>query len=58
MRPAEKHRGLMMPTRQRTRAQERAARISWERGVNEARIAAQAARRDERMAASYEPPPF
>jgi hypothetical protein len=51
-------RGLMMPARRRTRAQERAARISWERGVNEARIAAEAARRAERIAASYEPPPF
>lgn len=51
-------RGLMMPARQRTRAQERAARISWERGVNEARIAAEAARRAERIAASYAPPPF
>jgi Domain of unknown function (DUF222) len=52
------NRGLMMPTRRRTRAQERAARISWERGINEARIAAEAARRAERIAASYEPPPF
>ncbi|HTY31500.1 hypothetical protein [Mycobacterium sp.] len=51
-------RGLMMPTRRQTRAQERAARVSWERGVNEARLAAEAARRAERIAASYEPPPF
>ncbi|SPM29922.1 HNH endonuclease signature motif containing protein [Mycobacterium terramassiliense] len=51
-------RGLMMPARRRTRAQERAARIRWERGMNEARIAAEAARRAERIAASYEPPPF
>ncbi len=56
-RPGE-NRGLMMPARRRTRAQERAARISWERGMNEARIAAEAARRAERIAASYEPPPF
>jgi hypothetical protein len=35
----------MMPTRQRTRAQDRAARIAWERGINEARMAA-------------DPPPF
>jgi hypothetical protein len=48
----------MMPTRRRTRAQDRAARISWERGINEARMAADAARRAERIAASYEPPPF
>jgi Domain of unknown function (DUF222) len=56
--PAAANRGLMMPARRRTRAQERAARISWERGINEARIAAEAARRAERIAASYEPPPF
>jgi hypothetical protein len=30
-------RTLMMPTRRRTRAAERAARIQWERGLNEAR---------------------
>jgi hypothetical protein len=56
--PSEHHRGLNMPTRQRTRAQDRAARISWERGINEARIAAEAARRAERLAASNDPPPF
>lgn len=38
-------RGAMMPTRRRTRAEERAARIAWERGLNEARWAA-------------DPPPF
>jgi hypothetical protein len=38
--------------------QDRAARISWERGINEARMAAEAARRAERIAASNEPPPF
>ncbi len=38
-------RTLMMPTRRRTRAEERAARIDWERGLNEARWAA-------------DPPPF
>jgi hypothetical protein len=38
-------RTLMMPTRRRTRAAERAARIQWERGLNEARWAA-------------DPPPF
>jgi hypothetical protein len=31
---------LMMPTRKRTRAAERAARITWERGLNESRILA------------------
>ena len=38
-------RTLMMPTRKRSRAAERAARIDWERGINEARWAA-------------DPPPF
>jgi hypothetical protein len=38
-------RTLRMPTRQRTRAAERAARIAWERALNEARWAA-------------DPPPF
>lgn len=38
-------RTLMMPTRRRTRADERAARIAWERGLNERRWAA-------------DPPPF
>jgi hypothetical protein len=38
-------RTLMMPTRRRSRAAERAARISWERGLNQARMAA-------------DPPPF
>ena len=38
-------RTLAMPTRRRTRADERAARIAWERGLNEARWAA-------------DPPPF
>ncbi len=39
------NRGLMMPTRRQTRAQHKAARIGWERGINEARMAA-------------DPPPF
>ena len=43
--PDNPGRTLMMPTRQRTRAAERAARIAWERGLNEARWAA-------------DPPPF
>lgn len=58
MTPAAENRGLMMPTRKQSRAQERAARISWERGVNEVRLAAEAARRAERLAARDEPPPF
>ena len=43
--PDNPGRTLMMPTRQRTRAAERTARIAWERGLNEARWAA-------------DPPPF
>jgi hypothetical protein len=43
--PEDPGRTLMMPTRKRTRAEERAARIDWERGLNEARWAA-------------DPPPF
>jgi hypothetical protein len=43
--PCGPGRALMMPTRRRTRAAERAARIQWERGLNEARWAA-------------DPPPF
>jgi len=45
--PQEQNRGLMMPARRQTRARDRAARISWERGINEAR-----------MAACNDPPPF
>jgi hypothetical protein len=43
--PPDPSRGLCMPTRQRTRAQDRASRIQWERGINAARYAA-------------DPPPF
>jgi hypothetical protein len=43
--PDNPGRTLMMPTRKRTRAEERAARITTERGLNEARWAA-------------DPPPF
>lgn len=56
--PPGENRGLMMPARRQTRAQDRAARIARERGINEARIAAEAARRAERFAASNDPPPF
>lgn len=52
------NRGIMMPARRRTRAQDRAARINWERGINEARIAAEASRHAERLAADPDPPPF
>ncbi len=52
--PPNANRTLMMPARRPTRAQDRAARIRWERGINEARIAAEAPRR----AANSDPPPF
>ncbi|EUA29700.1 hypothetical protein I548_2890 [Mycobacterium intracellulare] len=49
----------MMPVRQRTRAEDRAARVRWERGINEARISAEAARPAERSAPhNNDPPPF
>jgi hypothetical protein len=56
--PPGQNRGLMMPARHQTRARERAARISWERGINEARIAAERRKHKARVAANYEPPPF
>ncbi|ORW04050.1 hypothetical protein AWC14_04570 [Mycobacterium kyorinense] len=56
--PASEHRELMMPTRRRTRAQDRAARIAYERGINEARLAAEAACQAERVAACNDLPPF
>ncbi len=43
--PSGPQRGVMMPTRRRTRAQDRVTRISWERGRNRAKAAA-------------DPPPF
>lgn len=55
--PAE-NRGLMMPARRRTRADERAARIRYERAINEARIAAEAAQRTQRLSTCNDPPPF
>jgi hypothetical protein len=48
----------MMPTRRQTRAADRAARNKWERGINEARIAAEAAREAARISACNDPPPF
>jgi hypothetical protein len=56
--PGNGKRGLMMPIRGRTRAADRAARKDWERGINEARIAAEAAREAARIAACHDPPPF
>ncbi len=51
-------RGLMMPTRTRTRAQDRAARIAGERKRNAARIARKNFLLAERLAREDEPPPF
>ncbi|MGH3957712.1 HNH endonuclease signature motif containing protein [Mycobacterium sp.] len=52
------NREVMMPARRRTRAAERAGRIRCERAINETRIAAEAAREAERLAACNDPPPF
>ncbi|WP_297700095.1 HNH endonuclease signature motif containing protein [Mycobacterium sp.] len=55
----QQSRGVMMPVRQRTRAEDHAARVRWERGINEARIRAEAARHAERSAPNInDPPPF
>jgi hypothetical protein len=43
--PPHPNRGMAMPTRKRTRTQDRAYRVQWERGLNRARYAA-------------DPPPF
>lgn len=48
----------MMPTRKRTRAEERAARITAERRINEERLAEERRKRAAWLAANYEPPPF
>lgn len=52
------NRGMMMPKRQRTRAQERAYRIALERQHNAARIARKQLLLSERIARDDEPPPF
>jgi hypothetical protein len=56
--PAPSNRGLMMPTRQRTRAQERAYRIALERQHSAARIARKQLLLAERIARDDQPPPF
>jgi hypothetical protein len=53
---ADVSRGIMMPTRLRTRAADQAARYKWERDINAARIAVEAEAR--RLAACNDPPPF
>ena len=55
---ADPNRGLMMPSRKRTRAQERRYRITHERRINEARIAEEHRKHQAWLAATYEPPPF
>ena len=52
------NRGLMMPTRKRTRAQDRAYRIALERQHNAARIARKHFLFAGRRARDNEPPPF
>jgi hypothetical protein len=48
----------MMPLRRRTRAEDRVARISRERRVNEACLAEERRQYETWLAATYEPPPF
>jgi hypothetical protein len=56
--PVQSNRGLMMPTRQRTRADDRAYRIALERQHNAARIARKQLLLAERIARDDEPAPF
>lgn len=56
--PAQEARGLMMPRRRRTRADERNYRRSRERRLNEERIAEKQRQRQAWLAARYKPPPF
>jgi hypothetical protein len=56
--PVHSSRGLMMPTRQRTRSHDRAYRIALERQHNAARISRKQLLLAERIAKDDEPPPF
>ena len=56
--PPSATRGLMMPTRKRSRAQDRAYHIALERQHNAARIARKQLLLAERIARDDEPPPF
>jgi hypothetical protein len=56
--PPSPTRGMMMPKRKRTRAQDRAYRIALERQHNAARIARKQLLLSERIARDDEPPPF
>jgi hypothetical protein len=56
--PPSPNRGMMMPKRERTRAQDRAYRTALERQHNAARIARKQLLLSERIARDDEPPPF
>jgi hypothetical protein len=56
--PPNPNRGLIMPARKRTRAQDRRYRIARERRINEARLAEERRKYEAWLAATYEPPPF
>jgi hypothetical protein len=56
--PPQTNRGVMMPTRRRTRSQDRAYRIALERQHTAARIARKQLLLAERIARDDEPPPF
>ena len=56
--PISAQRGVMMPLRRRTRAQERAYRIALERQHNAARLARKQLLLSERIARDNDPPPF
>jgi len=58
LKPPNPNRGLMMPRRERTRAEDRAYRIAVERQHNAARIARKQLLLAERIARDDEPPPF
>lgn len=51
-------RGVMMPRRQRTRATEHRYRITWERRINEERLAQEHQKRAAERTRNDEPPPF
>lgn len=54
-----KAKGLMMPRRKRTRAEDRDYRITSERRINEQRLAEERlAKQRRKHAAPYDPPPF
>jgi len=57
--PSDIARGLMMPRRKRTRAEDRHYRIASERRINEERLAQERLSKQRRKrAARYDPPPF